>query len=40
MGQLGVGIKEGTCWNEHWVLCATEESLNSTPETNNTFYVN
>ena len=32
-------IKEGTC-DEHWVLYITDESLNSTPETNNTLYVN
>ena len=27
------GIKEGTRSNEHWVLYATDESLNSTSET-------
>ena len=35
-----LGIKEGTCWNEVWVLCVSDESLNSTPETNNAQYVN
>ena len=25
-------IKEGTCWDEHWVLQVSDESLNSTPE--------
>ena len=29
-----MGIKEGTGWDEHWVLCVREESLGSTPETN------
>ena len=41
MGGLGnwvTGIKEGTWCDEHWVFYATEESLNSTSETNNTFY--
>ena len=28
------GIKEGTCKDEHWVLYASDESLNSIPETN------
>ena len=26
--------------DEHWVLCVNDESLNSTPETNTTLYVN
>ena len=34
-----MGIKEGTC-DEHWVLYATDESLNSSPEPNGTLYVN
>ena len=34
-----MGIKEGTC-DEHWVLCVSDESLNSTPETNIALYVN
>ena len=25
-------IKEGTCWDEHWVLYVSHESLNSIPE--------
>jgi len=33
-----MGIKEGTC-DEHPVLYASDESLNSTPETNFTLYV-
>lgn len=28
-------IKEGTRWNEHWVLYAVDESLNYTPKTKN-----
>ena len=31
-------IKEGTWSDEPWVLYATDESLNSTPETNNNFF--
>ena len=30
--------KEGTCCDEHWVLCATNESLNTTPKTNDVPY--
>ena len=32
-------IKEGTGYSEHWVLHATNKSLNSTLVTNNTVYV-
>ena len=35
-----MGIKEGTCSDEHWVLYVNDESLNSTCETNVTLYVN
>ena len=35
----GMGIKEGTCYDEHWVLCVSYELLNS-PETNIILYVN
>ena len=35
-----MGIKEGTWYNECWVLYATDEPLDSTPETNNILYVN
>ena len=35
-----MGTQEGACWDEHWVLCVSDESLNSTPETNMTLYVN
>ena len=30
---MGDGIKEGTCYDEHWVWYVSDESLNSTPET-------
>ena len=36
---MGDGIKRGI-WDEHWVLYVSDESLNSTPETNTTLYVN
>ena len=32
-----MGIKEGTCWDEHWVSYV---SLTSTPEINIALYVN
>ena len=32
MGKWLMGIKEGTCWDEHWVLFAGDESLDFTPE--------
>ena len=35
----GMGIKEGTCWEEHWVLYVSDGSLGST-ETNTPLYVN
>ena len=35
-----IGIKEGACYDEHWVLYVSNESLNSTLETNITLYVN
>ena len=34
-----MGIKEGT-WDEHWVLYVSDASLNSSPETIITLYVN
>ena len=34
------GIKEDTCCNEQWVLYVSDKSLNSTPETITTLYVN
>lgn len=38
-GKRVMGIKEGRCFNEHWVLHATNESLNPTPKTDNIVYV-
>ena len=35
-----MGIEGGTCWDEHWVLQGSDESLNSTPEAIITLYVN
>ena len=35
-----MGTKEGTCWNQPWVLDASDESLNSIPETDIALYVN
>ena len=26
-----MGIEEGTCWHEHWVLYVSDESWESTP---------
>ena len=34
-----MGVKEGT-WEDHWVLCVSDESLNSPPETNTMPYGN
>ena len=34
-----MGTKEGPC-DEHWMLYVSDESLNSTPETNITLFVN
>ena len=33
-----MGIKEGTCCDEHWVLYVTNESLNFTSKTRNVLY--
>ena len=34
------GVKEGTCYDEQCMLYVSGESLNSTPETITTLYVN
>ena len=34
-----MGNKEGICYDEHWVLYVSDESLNSNPETNIALYV-
>ena len=33
-----MGIEEGTCWDEHWVLYVSDESRVSTPKTKSTLY--
>ena len=35
-----MGIKEGTCWDEHWVSYVSHESLGFIPEINATLYDN
>ena len=30
-GKWVMGIEEGTCWDEHWVLDVSDESWESTP---------
>ena len=35
-----MAIKEGTCWDEHWVLYVSDESLKSIPEIIIILYVN
>ena len=37
-GNSMMGIKEGACCDEHWVLYATNESLNTTSKTNDALY--
>lgn len=39
-GGWGMGMKGGTCYNEHWVLHVRDELPNSTPVTNITLNVN
>ena len=33
------GIKEGTCWDEHWLPSVRDESPGSTLEAKTTLYV-
>jgi len=33
-------LRKALVGSEHWVLYVSDESLNSTPETNTTLYVN
>ena len=33
-----MGIEEGTCWDEHWVLYVSDESWDSPPKTKGTPY--
>ena len=39
-GGWGMGTKEGTRWDGHWVLDVSDEPLNSPPGTKTTLYVN
>ena len=39
-GKRVMGIKEGTCWDEHWLLYVRDGSLGSIPEAKTTLYVN
>ena len=34
-----MGIKEDTCWDEHWVLHVSDEALNSIPEKKNNQHI-
>ena len=34
------GIKEDTCWDEHWALYVRDESLDSVPEVIIALYAN
>ena len=36
----GMRIKEGTCWDEPWVLYVSHESPGSTPEAKTSLHVN
>lgn len=38
-GKRVLGMKEGTCGEEPWVLHATNESLNTASKTNRVLYV-
>ena len=37
-GKWVMGIEEGTYWDEHWVLCVSDEPRESTPKTKGTLY--
>ena len=32
LGKWALGIEEGTCWDEHWLLYVSDESWESTPK--------
>ena len=38
-GKWVIGIKEGICWDEHWVLYGSDEPWESTPKTTSTLYI-
>ena len=37
-GKWVMGIEEGTCWDEHWMLHGSDESQESIPQAKSTFY--
>ena len=37
-GSWVMGVKEGTCYDEYWVLYANNESLNTNSKTNDVLY--
>ena len=37
-GEWMMGIEEGTCWDERWVLYGSDESWESMPEVKSTLY--
>ena len=37
-GKSVVGIEEGTCWDEHWVLYVSAEPWESTTKAKSTLY--
>ena len=37
-GKWVMGIEEGTCWDENWVLYASDEPQESTPKPKSTLY--
>ena len=37
-GKWVMGIEEGTCWDEYWVLYVSDEPQEPTPKTKSTLY--
>ena len=37
-GKWVMGIEDGICWDEQWVLYVSDESWESTPEAKSTLY--
>ena len=38
-GKWVMGIEEGTCWDEHWLLYGSNEPQEPTPKTKSTLYI-
>ena len=38
-GEWVMGIEEGICWDEHWVLYVSDEPQASTPKTKSRLYI-